>query len=316
MKSKELCAFLEKLRSSRNLSQENFTANIVSLRQYRRYLNGESDIPFQIIQQLTAKIGVKVDNLLREFHIAKVEETELINKMFNLVVNYDHKEFILLSQKKPIEEIIDKSNELMYKHCILLNYFFTGKISPSEALSRNSRLIDYPNILDSPVITSVEMLILTFLLDLAKSSSHEKILIKVTNIIDHPTTVFSGANEKITIFSIVRIAKFFGIHDDYDNVIKYCALGIKKSLSLRTYFLLDYLFYYSSLAYHRQENTKEYEKMLVKCFNVLHAEGNVKKIAKFTKLIEEDFNIVLKDFISDYYRRETEKDLSVENKES
>jgi len=80
MKSKELCNYLERLRSARNMSQESFTTGITSLRQYRRYLSGESDLPFQVIDQLCDRLGIQTINLIRELETARIEESKEIDQ--------------------------------------------------------------------------------------------------------------------------------------------------------------------------------------------------------------------------------------------
>lgn len=299
--------FLERLRSARNLSQESFTDNVVSLRQYRRYLSGESEVPFQVIHQLTEKIGVKTDNLLREFETAKVEETETINKLFILAVNYAHDEFQKLSKEIPLNQIIDKNNQLMYQHSIILNKLYSNKITQQEAGVSNAQLINYPQILESQIITSIEMLILSSLLDFLDESHHQSIIEKFQKFILDRSVVLSGGSEKIFIFVLAKISKFFGIHEDYDNVVKFCKMGIEQNHSSKSYYLMEYFYYYQALAYFRLDRFDDYEQMLAYCFNVLHFEGNLKKIEKFTNLIEEDFNINFAEFVMSYYSREISK---------
>ncbi len=305
MKSKELCVFLEHLRSSRNLSQEAFTDEIVSLRQYRRYLSGESEVPFQVIHQLTERIGVKTDNLLREFENAKVVETELITKLFNLAVNYAHEEFIKLSKEVPLNKIIDKTNQLLYQHSIILDEYYSKRIDVTDAGQRNAKLINYPKILKSNIITSVEMLILSSLIEFFDESHHAAIVEKAQKFINDPSLVISGGNEKMFIFILAKIAKFYGIHEDYDNVISVCKIGVEKNLKSRAFYLMEYFYYYQALAYHKKENFELYEFMLIRCFNVLHFEGNLRKIEKFKNLIEEDFNIDFIEFAANHYSTKT-----------
>lgn len=302
MKSKELCIYLERLRSARNISQEEFTNGVVSLRQYRRYLNGESDLPFQVIDRLTSKIGVKTDNLLREFEIAKIEETQIINNLYNLAANFEHNAFIEQSKKIPLDHIIEKANQLMYKHSIIMDNLYSNKITKMHAAEENSKLINYPKLLNQQIITSVEMLILSSLLDLLDHSQHTKILEKINDYINDSSIVISGANEKIFTFTLAKISKYFGMHDEYDKVIKFCNMGIERNFNLKSYYLMDYFYYYNALAYFRKGDFEDYSKMIVKCFNVLHFEGNEKKIEKFTKLIEEDFKIHFQDFVLNYYK--------------
>ncbi len=307
MKSKELCVFLERLRSARNLSQESFTDGVVSLRQYRRYLSGESEVPFQVIQLLTEKIGVKTDNLLREFEIVKVRETDLTYKLFNLAVNYAHEEFLKLSKELPLHDVIDKTNQLMYQHSMILDQLYSKKITTTEAAMSNAELINYPDILDSQIITSVEMIILSSLLDFLDESHHLAIVEKAQKFISDPSLVITGGSEKMFIFILAKIAKFYGIHEDYENVVNLCEMGVKQNLTIRSYYLMEYFYYYQALAFYKLERFDTYEQMVVNCFNVLHFEGNFKKIEKFTKLIEEDFNIDFVEFVTNFYAKQLGK---------
>lgn len=307
MKSEELCIFIERLRSARNISQETFTEGVVSLRQYRRYLNGESDIPFQIIHRLTSKIGVKTDNLLREFEKAKIEETNLINRMYNLVANLALEEFLTLQQQIPLDHIIEYTNRIVYQHSLILYKYYTKQFTKAETAEENALLIGYPKILETKIITSVEMLILSSFLDYLDQSHHEKILIKIKEYINDQTLVITGGNERMYTLVLARYAKYMGVLEDYDNVIKYCNLGIERSLSSKSYYLLDYFYYYNSLAYYRKGDFDQYERMIVNCYHVLHIDSIQSKIDKFTNLINEDFDIDFETFVIEYYNKKQSK---------
>jgi transcriptional regulator with XRE-family HTH domain len=300
MKSKELCTYLERVRSARGMSQENFTDDVVSLRQYRRYLKCESDIPFQIIHQLSEKVGIKTDSLLREFEVAKVEETERINKLYNLVANLDHEAFQNLLKDISEEMIIDSNNRMLFRHSVIMHSFLTKKTNAADTAARNMELINYPKILDQFIVTSIEMLILSSLLDVTDVKHQEKIISKLKIALDDSSFVISGANDRILPLVLIRLAKAAGIMKDYNEVIRYCQYAIKRNLEMRSYYLLDYFYYYSALAYFKLEKNEHYEQMIFHCFNVLHLEKNVSKIEKFTKLIEKDFNINLSEFIIKY----------------
>jgi len=304
MKSKELCIYLERLRAARNISQEAFTLNVVSLRQYRRYLNGESDIPFQVIHNLTAKLGVKTDNLLRELENVKVEETKLINKLYNLAVNLAHDEFIKLSREVPLEHIIEKSNQLLYQHSVILDNLYQKKLTKFEAATQNAKLINYPKILSQQIMTSIEMLILSSFLDVFDVTQHELIIAKIKDFINDNSLVISGGNEMMMSLVLARIAKYYGIKENYPAVLEYCNIGIQRNMQLKSYFLMDYFYYYSALVHYELKNIDLYEKCIVECFNVLHFEDNADKIQKFTNLINEDFNIEFKDFVVSYYTKQ------------
>ena len=303
MKSKELCVYLERLRSARNMSQELFTNDVVSLRQYRRYLSGESDIPFQVIHQLTMKLGVKTDTLLRDFDYAKVQETTLIIKVYNYVVNYNFEEFLKLSKKIPLDHIIESSNRMLYQYSLILYDYYTKKMGKNDTALAFAKLVNYPKVLEQQIITSIEMLIISSFLDFLDESHHEKIIEKIKVYIRDQSTMIVGSTEKIYTFVLARLAKHMGILKNYDEVIYYCNIAISKNIEWKSYYLMDYFYYYSALSYYLKGDLENYTKYIVLCFNVLEFDGNQKKIEKFTNLINEDFNIHFEDFVMEYYQK-------------
>ena len=99
------------------------------------------------------------------------------------------------------------------------------------------------------------MLILSSLIDNFDESHHPAIVERATKFLNDTSLVISGGSEKIFVFIVAKIAKFYGIHGDYDNVISICEIGIQKNYKLRSYYLMEYFFYYQALAYHKKKST-------------------------------------------------------------
>jgi transcriptional regulator with XRE-family HTH domain len=303
MISSTLIIYIERLRIARHISQETFVDGVVSIRQYRRYLKGESEVPFSVIHQLTSKLGLKTDTILREFEVAKVEETIKLNKLYNLCINYDHVKFAELAKTISADQIIESANILLYEHSMLLNKFYTKKISLEEIGRMSKELIDYPLVLEKGAINTIELLILTFLIDVLPEEDQIKIISKITEYLYNSAIVVSGGNEKVLTLILARLAKHSGIKESYEEVIKFANLAIKRNKTLLSYYLMDYLYYYKSLAYHKLGDQKNFEISLTKCFNILYFEGIDRKIAKFKSLINEDYDIDFESFVLDLYSK-------------
>lgn len=302
MKSNGLCIYIEQLRAARNISQLSFVEDVVSLRQYRRYLKGESDIPFNIVHQLTAKLGMKTDNILREFEVAKIEETKKINKLYNYAVNYAFNDFTKLKKELSEDHIIEASNLLLYKHTLFISDYYQRKITVHQVKDLNVDLINYPNVLDKGILNTIELLILTFLIDVVSVEEQKRIIEKLYKYINDEKMIISGGNEKVLTLILARLAKYSGILQSFEQVIKFCDVGIERNKSLFSYYLMDYFYYYKSLAYHKLGDQKNYEISLNKVFNILEFEGNESKIQKFVELINEDYNIDFRHYVLDLYK--------------
>ena len=151
MNSKILSNFLEKLRYGRNLTQEEFVSNIVSIRQYKRYRSGECDIPYQILNRFSEKLQISIINLLTEFENEKLIETKLMNELYNAVVNEDNEKVDDYFKKINIELIIDPENKLYFHHSLQLNHFYRNRSSKNDMRLKTQILISYPEILNKGI---------------------------------------------------------------------------------------------------------------------------------------------------------------------
>lgn len=307
MKNNGLCIYLEQLRSARHISQFSFVDDIISLRQYRRYLKGESDIPFSVVAQLAGKLGIKTDTILREFEVARLEETQTMNNLYNLAVNYAHKEFFNLANSINPDNIIEGSNLLLYKHSITLNDYYRKAITVTQVREINKELINYPSVLDQGILSTSEMLILTFLIDVMQNEDQNRIIDKLSIYLNDKSLILSGGNERVYTLILARLAKHSGILESYEQVIKFCDLGIKRNLKLFSYYLMEFFYYYKSLAYHALGDDENFKVSLKKCFNILEFEGNENKVKKFANLINSDYHIEFKNYVLDLYQKEQEK---------
>ncbi len=301
--SVELALFLEKMRFMRGISQEEFTVNIISNRQYQRYIKGDSPMPFHLLDAFAERLGVKKDLLLLEFDSNALKETFNIINYFsavngNEVDKINHYRSIITP-----EYIINPDNRNFYHYTTFLLDFKSKKISAQTFKTNVSKLINYPKTLQNTVMTYFEVIILSNLLDFVEVDEQLQIVKKLTDFFDNPDLVWSG-NQLITYNIVIfRLAKYFGIKEDHENVIKYCKLGIKLNHRAKSYNNLEFYYYFLSLSYYRQNKILLYEESLYKCFNVLSFEDSSTKLTQFESWINKDFNIDFKQFIIDYLKR-------------
>jgi len=307
MDSQELCIYIERFRSAKKISQENLTEGIVSLRQYRRYLNGESDMPFHIFLQMVDNLGLKTETVLREMENVRYEEYQYANKLYNCAVNYDFKGFDLLIKNNIYDHFIDQTNELFYNFSLLIKDYMQKKIDNKFALQKVSELLNYPQILKHEVITEIELLVLSFMTDVAGKVDQKKIVDRIFYFFNNSDQIITGGNNRIIILIIAKFAKIFGIRDNYELVIEFCNIGIKRSQAYKSYYLNEYLYYYLSLAYYKLNNIEMFENSLKKCFNILEFDDNESKMKKFETLINEDYDLEFKKYVIKLYYEEFNK---------
>lgn len=298
MNSMELANYLEKIRFGRNVSQEEFVEGVVSIRQYQRYKNGDSVIPYEKIDQFAEKLEINTKKLLTEFDKEKAKQYSKINAFYNAVANNDYKNAINLKNELERDLIISEEGRKYFTHAKIVYNYYSRKLTLNEVIAEVTELIDYPTILRKRYYTDVEVLILSFLLSVFSGKQQEMLLSKLNYICSSEDTIIAGDNSNyIFILILMRIAKTYGIKRDYPKVIYYCELGLERGIKNKQYYLWEYFFYYKTLAHYALGQKEEFDNSLLRCFNVLHMEGNFSKIEKFTQLIEKDFRINFREYV-------------------
>jgi len=298
MNSMELSNYLEKIRFGRNVSQEEFVSGVVSIRQYQRYKNGDSVIPYEKIDQFAEKLGINTKKLLTEFERERAKQYTKINSFYNAVANNDYKNAISLKKELETDFIISEEGRIYFQHALIVYDYYSRKLTMNEVIDKVTKLINYPEILKQQYYTDVEVLILSFLLGVFPEKQQEMLLNKLNDIFNSEDSIMAGdSNDYIYTLILMRMAKTFGIKKDYPKVIYYFDLGIEKGIARKTYYLREYFFYYKALSHHALGHKEEFNDSLLRCYNVLNMEGNHSKFEKFTALIEKDFNISFRSYV-------------------
>ena len=121
--SKDLALFLEQMRVSRGISQEEFTDGIISNRQYQRYINGSSAMPFHLLDEFAERLNVKKDFLLLEFDSYGIKETNNIMALYNAVNNGEIENAKKIQAEISPKYIMDSSNLKLYQYSQLIFLF-------------------------------------------------------------------------------------------------------------------------------------------------------------------------------------------------
>ncbi len=303
MNSMEISNYLEKIRYGRKITQEDFVDGVVSLRQYQRYRSGECEITYEKIEQFATKLGIPAKKLMSEFEREKSIQSGKIDEYYSAIVNRDFETARIIQVDLSKDRIYGEERQIYYEHANVLLDFYQGRKSKVEALRISAELINYPTILKRNFFTDIEILIMSFILNVIEGSEQTKLLKKLTHLFENQDSILSGGNESIYSLILMRLSQIHGIHKNFPKVIELCNIGIHRSMIHRRFYLLEYFFYYQALAYFRLQEYTKYEDTLFRCYNVLHMEGNRKRIEKFTKLIESDFNIVYDTFIMKYLQK-------------
>jgi hypothetical protein len=290
MRTEELANYIEKLRYGRNISQEIFLEEIISLRQYQRYRSGQSIMPIEIAEKLSKRLSISIEKLLYEFEEDKNIESRVVKEYYNAVISKNMSKVKEIDVKFNDYVFIDDEKRIIYDSAKFIFDFNNRKLSKVELIQKQAELIGYPKLLNNDVLTDPEVLILGTILEYSETE-RDIIIEKLTAIFDKSNILVSGSNLYSYTQVIFWIAKYYGRIHEYSKVIKFCDLGILYNKKNRTTYLLDYFHYYKALVFYRTNKHYEFEESLYKCILLLESDSNEEKKSNFYDIIMKDLKL-------------------------
>ena len=289
MISRDLCLLLDSIRKKKNISMNDFVFDVVSLRQYKRYLYGTSEMPYKIFMDLSNKLNVDPMQILLEIEKSKVKQLNKLDTLFQLVTSQNMKSAMELAKEIENEGIIDTSNNIYFEITKLMIEFNQDQAPNHYYANKCANLIDYPNILKADSLNPIELFSLTILLNFVSTDEKNTIIKKVSQVINSNTFTFLNKNNRIMIYMYVKLAKEYGILKEFDEVIKICNKAIKFLENIDSHFNLDYFYYYLSLVYRNKEDHEKAHDYVRQLYYVLKVKNNPNKLKHFDALILKDF---------------------------
>lgn len=305
--SKDLSLFFDTLRFERGLSQEDFVFDVVSIRQYRRYLKGECKIPESVISQLSKRLGFKPEHIIFDFESARIDESKKITAYYNSVINNDNDKIKEYKDSLDLNKIFDRNNRMLYQFAEYILMFRNKKMHEADLVSRIKTMINYPEIMNMTRYSSAEVILMSNLISYKSFHDKESVAERLQSFVRDSSHVISGYNERIKYLCLQRLSDYHGMQNHYFEVLSLCNLALDGLIQLKSYYLMDFFYYHKALAYFYLNDLDNHKESLYRCYCILHAEYIKAKIEKFSKRIENDFHINFNQFIIDYTKEYIEK---------
>jgi len=290
MKTFELMNYFENLRRKRNITQETFLHEIVSIRQYQRYRNATSIVPLEVISKMADRLGIDNRKILKDFEEKKVIEKESADHLYNLIVQGNLEEASTLILESEDKIFLQAENKKLFDISKALFEFEMKRISKYHFIDRLFTIIDYTNVLRVNVVTEVELLALGLIY--LKSEEHRKqVVSKFIEIYSNNGTSILGNSLYTDIQVLFWIAKYLGSNNEFKLVKSYCHKAIDLLHANHSNYHLDYFYYYLAMAHYYLEEKTEYNYNLQKCILVVSLKESEEYKSKMISKLERNFNI-------------------------
>ncbi len=192
-----LLNFMDSLRYDRNINQEEYLHDIISQRQYYRYLYGESEPPFDIVLKLSKKLNISIDRLIEKFIVDTEKENKQVQQYFNCVINKKLDEAQVLFSLLSKMNIKDKENKKFMSLGKTLYDFYTNVISKRELIFVLKNTIVFDKIIKLDFLHDIELYMLGLIMEYS-DNDRELILNKIL-FLNKEKKIFTSEIDFITL---------------------------------------------------------------------------------------------------------------------
>ena len=310
IKKERLTTLLDELRQKKNIKVFEFTSNIISERNYRRYINDKQALPFNVFVELVQKLNMQMSDFL----IYALNKTAVD---FQQEIYLEH--YIQNNQLDQADKVFQDMDHTdyqthigsMYLPIIIKKYhYLKDNLSKREYLDFARQHIDIPALTKHKIIDRQHLEVLLLLLEDADLDTKQSIIPIVYDVIMQHKPLISFKVSSDINRAIQVLTKILFTHDDlklsYQDLLKpLLKLSLKQLKS--THFepgYKDFLIY--AITYYQSTNdTSTYKRFVYYyiSFIVSNASSQLDLNDPFTKSIlnHADIKDILKEGINQQY---------------
>lgn len=290
--------FIDKYREDRKITREDFLSEIVSISQFKRYLNGEQAIPFDKLILMVQKLNMSMNDLQYAFMVDSDYEYNKVRRIYKMIIAKDFKGAYEEIKKYRTSDFYNNYNKNYFIFCNIYVQYSLNMISRVYALEEYTKLINYPKCLEKNNFTFLELISILKIANLNVLNKNYEIADKLYNILINEDIYFTSGDETLFMPHLYEIiSKIYGIKGEDNKVLILTNKGIEYTKRSATFNGLSHLYYYNALANLHLNNKIEGLKSAQLCFYTCTINGNKNEYKMFEKDFEKEFKMTVKELL-------------------
>jgi len=285
-------AFLDSLRKSRNMSREEFIEDIMSLRQYQRYVNGESSLNNDKLFRLIDRTGMNFLTVHRLYIIRNSEQQPILNSIYKEIISDNYNSAKKLIKQISEDALNDEYAKSFFELCKLILHRRTNTMPSNLIVDKLKKLIGYPDCMKNEIISFVEYIAY---LDISNHSLDSNDSLKIVNFlykkIKEDNLVSDSSQILYLPSTYSHIASKLGVFKEYEKALVIAQKGIDFCLRFDSLNSLALLFYYKAISLQYLGKREDALISAKKTFSILFVENKENKTLNFIKSFEKNFNM-------------------------
>lgn len=153
---KLLGRYIDYLRKTKKMKREDLVEDIVSLRQFKRYVAGEIAIPNKILTKLSKRLSMAISKIFESFVLSSKAE-ELWYEDIIEVGRQDYKLFLKRYENERRDYVISREHKLDLERAKVDIELLLESITVEQHIQRLEKLLQYPEITKKEYLTPAEL---------------------------------------------------------------------------------------------------------------------------------------------------------------
>lgn len=296
MDSKKIANYIEELRYSIKISQEEFLSGVISPRQYQRYRKGECEIPMSVISSFCKKLGITEKKFFNQYDLFDINESNNIREYFNSVLSRNFNKSNDFEDYFCKNSIISSERRKLYNVAKRLKKFYLKEIDSVTFVNSIYTYIGIDEILKRDIVSDINSYLLGLVLEYSELYSN-RIINFFSRIYKNEKVLLSGNNRLADLQVIYWLCKTTGRLGNYNEVLSFVEKAYFIQKRYKVYYLVEYFLYYECLAYYYLEKLDKFLVVFTKLVLYINYKSEEVK-HNFSEKIMYEFKIDVDDFFA------------------
>lgn len=280
---------LDYLRRISNLGIESFVEGICSPRQYHRYLNGTSHIPYDTFSKLCKRLDLSVNEFNFSFQSLGNSEFDDVRVFYSALCNRDKTKSEQSFNKLKNHNFNNDEAMRFFQFCETFYNQLYGYITKFTAFDRYVKLINYKNFEEKSIYTFMDGLCLIEIASLEMELGKTDAITYLHEMLSDRKSRYVSSNTRYVLPQLyVRISKMYGINNQLDKSLEIAKEGVIYSLSINDMSTLEFLYYFIFLCNLKLKNLDEAKIYKQKCLSICDIKERPDLQTKYKNLIASD----------------------------
>jgi len=281
---------LDEIRQERKLSREDLCDDIMSIRNYQRFINEEVNVSNDKLSKLIDKLNLDYFTLREIYTHRSQDKYSKLHKVYQLMQANSDKQAYELFDKINASNIDSAYMQLFYTYLKLDLERQLGITPYEESITLLSELINYPEVLEFEVLNFIELNVLAILNKYYTKKEDDTIANFLYSFLIDDELSKKGILSSFVPSLYSSTAQSFGSFGNYEKALDMSNKGIKECKKLQLFSGLHHLLYFKALSHMQLGQDKESNETLKRLHTLLYTLNEKDKDAELLPIFEKNFN--------------------------